>query len=128
MNTQALVYTTPYPVNQLQIPIRVQVHYARLFAENNALSFSLPVTESLLDPSTSLFVNLYPTITSTHVIVFSRLFLATPSISSTIRSVERYRTTSNIFHFTYEDLSLTPLELCEYVDMVMRYRAYAKIL
>ena len=47
MNRKSCVYVIPFKVNNWQLPIRVQVSYARDYSKRKNLIFSLPKSELL---------------------------------------------------------------------------------
>ena len=125
-----IIYVTPHNLNNLQIPTRVQVHYASTYCASNGLPFSLPVSESLLEQPYKLFSEL---ITQANhpidFIIFSRLYLAT----SEVRHLLADHTLSGFgahstFYFTYDDIVCSAIELLRHIDMVLRYRRCAKVL
>ena len=47
INRKSCVYVIPFKINTWQLPLRVQVSYAKDYAEINKLNFSLPKSELL---------------------------------------------------------------------------------
>jgi sporadic carbohydrate cluster protein (TIGR04323 family) len=125
---QTVVYTTPFNINNLQIPTRVQVHYARLYADRHSLRFCLPVSESLIDSPTAALSRIIQSPTATNIIVFSRLFVALPTILSVVETTGSACGLSHTYHFSYEDIRMSTLQLKDYISMVTRYQAYAKVM
>lgn len=125
-----IVYITPHKINNLQIPTRVQVLYASNYCSANSLSFCLPVSESLLEPPHRLFSDLISQSNhSVQFIVFSKLYLATPVVRDLLLGhLNSDFGADSTFYFTYEDTVCSVFELLGYIDMVLRYRACAKML
>ena len=71
---KAVVYANPRECFGLKIPLRVQVHYAKMFCENHNIPFSLPTTEDWFGKSYNKLSEILQNDPS-HLIVFSELFL-----------------------------------------------------
>ena len=128
MNRKSCVYVIPFKVNNWQLPIRVQVSYARDYSKRKNLIFSLPKSE-LLFSKTYNTLNLLLKNGFSEFIIFSEILIANKECLKILKIWRDFFKKDNsacpLFHFTYSDESMDINKLILTIEKVIRNKKYA---
>ena len=128
MNRKSCVYVIPFKVNNWQIPIRVQVSYARDFSKRKNLIFSLPKSELIFSKKYNILNTLLKNGYS-EFIIFSEILLANKNCLKILKIwgeiFEKDKSIYPLFHFTYSEESMDIDQLILRIEKVLRNKKYA---
>ena len=128
MNSKSCVYVIPFKINNWQLPIRVQVSYAREYTKKNKLKFSLPKSELLFSRNFSILNSLLKNGCS-EFIIFSEMLIANKNSLKILKiwkkSFEKNKSIYPLFHFTYSEESMDIDQLILRIEKVLRNKKYA---
>lgn len=128
INRKSCVYVIPFKINNWQLPLRVQVSYAKDYAEINKLNFSLPKSELLFSREYNtlklLLENGY-----SEFIIFSEILIAHENSLMILKSWSENIKEKNIFkplfHFTYSEETIEIDKLILRIEKIIRNKKYA---
>ena len=128
MNRKSCVYVIPFKINNWQLPIRVQVTYARNFSERKKLNFSLPKTELLLSRKYNMLNSLLNN-ECNEFIIFHEILIAHENslkiLKSFSKNIKSNKKIKPLFHFTYSEETLDIDNLILRLENIIRNKKYA---
>ena len=128
MNRKSCVYVIPFKINNWQLPIRVQVSYARDYSEKMKLNFSLPKSELLFSRKYNTLEVLLKKGYS-EFIVFNEILLAHKNSLTILKlwskNIKSNKLRKPLFHFTYSIEVIDIDELIFRIERIIRNKKYA---
>ena len=126
LNKKTSVYTIPFKINSMQIPLRVQVFFARDFCSRIGIDFSLPKSELLFSRDfkvlNTIFLNKY-----SDIMIFSDILIAHTNALNILKKINsnKKREYTPKIHLTFTDESIYLEELIERIENIIRNKMYA---
>lgn len=127
MNKRSCVYVIPFKINNWQLPVRVQVSFARDFSRRNNIDFSLPKSELLFSRKYKIFESLLEDKFS-DIIIFSELLIAHKKSLEILKSLNFSNDKKDPkpkFHLTYSDETISLNHLIIRIEKIIRNKKYA---
>ena len=128
INRKSCVYVIPFKINNWQLPLRVQVSYAKDYAEINKLNFSLPKSELLFSREYNTLKLLLDNGYS-EFIIFSEILIAHENslmiLKSWSENIKEKNIVKPLFHCTYSEETIEIDKLILRIEKIIRNKKYA---
>ena len=124
-NKKSCVYVIPFKINSWQLPVRVQVYFAKDFCSSKRIDFCLPKSEMLFardfEILDSILINKF-----SDIIIFSELLIAHTNALDILRKYipKKNNKYTPEFHLTYSDESIDIEELITRIEKIIRNKKF----
>ena len=125
MYKKSCVYVVPFQINNWQLPVRVQVFYAKDFSKRKSLDFALPTSEILFSRKFEILKSILEN-NYLNIFIFSELLIAHKNSLKILKEFNRDIQTKHkpTFHITYSDESISINELVMRIENIVRNKNF----
>ena len=125
MFKKSCVYVIPFRINNWQLPVRVQVFFARDFSKRKSLDFALPTSEILFSRKFEILKSILDE-NYLNIFIFSEILLAHKSSLKILKEFDRncLNNSRPTFHITYSDESISIKELILRIENIVRNKRF----